>query len=242
MFTHRFAKAIGRITSKLLFFLLISCYGLHAQQWSFQTGVNVTTYDFKNTAGNALAGIKAGSGNLHAVQYRHKLADTAAILVSSSPWAIYLNQNPLLAKVLGKFQWGLGIQFNQFNAVGDAVNTAYSYQTDYLGISPSLQFSQKLYKHLSIQASGLCQINQLVHGNQWVNNRFIDLKNDPQFKNTQILTGFQVGLQQVISEGILISISYQQASSLQAMESQGTSLVLRPNSLIFGLVFQPKRK
>jgi hypothetical protein len=93
-----------------------------------------------------------------------------------------------------------------------------------------------------MQARGLCQINQLVHGNQWVNNRFIDLKNDPQFKNTQILTGFQVGLQQEISEGIHISISCQQASSLQAMESQGTSLVLRPNSFIFGLVFQPKRK
>lgn len=242
MFTHRLAKAIGRKISNLLFFLLIFSHSLHAQKWTFQSGVNLTTYDFKNTAGNSLAGIKAGSGSLHAIQYHRKLADTSAILVNSSPWAIYLNQRPVLAKVLGKFQWGFGLQFNQFNAVGDAVNTAYSYQTNYVGISPSIQFSQKIYKSLSVQTSGVFQVNQLIQGNQWVNNRFIDLKADPQFKNTQILTGFQLGLQQEITDGVQISISCQQISSLKANESQGTSLVLRPSSLIFGLVFQPKRK
>jgi len=242
MFTHLFAKAIGRKIGELLFFLLISSFVLHAQQWSFQAGVNLTTYDFKNSAGNSLAGIKEGSGNLIAIQYHRKFVDTSAILLNSSPWAIYLNQHSSLSKILGKFQWGLGLYFNQYNAFGDAANTAYSYQTDYMGISPSLQISQKLYKDLSIQATGLIQISQLIHGNQWVNNRFLDLKVDPQFKGPQSLSGFQIGLQQVITEGIQISFSYRQISSLQAIESQGTSLVMRPNSLVFGLIFQPKSK
>ena len=242
MFTHRFAKAIGRKMGISLFFLLICGFGLHAQQWTFQAGVNLTTYDFKNTAGNSLTGIKQGSGNLYAIQYHRKFVDTSAILLNSSPWAIYLNQRPVLSKILGKFQWGLGLHFNQYNAFGDAANTSYSYQTNYLGISPTLQFSQKLYKGLSIQASGLIQVSQLVHGNQWVNNRFLDLKIDPQFNGLQSLSGFQMGFQQVVSDGIQISLSYRQISSLQAVESQGTSLIIRPSSLVFGLIFQPKSK
>lgn len=121
MFTHRFAKAIGRKIGHSLLFLLISSSGLHAQQWTFQAGVNLTSYDFKNSAGNSLADIKEGSGNLIAIQYHRKFVDTSAILLSSSPWAIYLNQHPTLSKVLGKFQWGLGLHYNQYNALGDAV-------------------------------------------------------------------------------------------------------------------------
>jgi long-subunit fatty acid transport protein len=86
------------------------------------------------------------------------------------------------------------------------------------------------------------QVNQLLHGNQWVNNRFLDLKQDPQFNGIQTMAGFQLGVQQLISEGISLSLSYQQMSTMQAGEVQGTHLVLRPNSFVFGIIFQPKNK
>jgi hypothetical protein len=154
---------------------------LRAQTWAFQTGSNLTAFDFTNSSGQVVSGIKSGSGNLYGIQLQQKLVDTSALLLTSSPWTIYFNQHPTLARLLGKFQWALGIQYNQYNAVGDAVNVAFSYQTDYIGLRPSLQFNQPIYKNLSVQAAGILQVNQLLHGNQWVNNRFLDLKKDFAF-------------------------------------------------------------
>ena len=147
-----------------------------------------------------------------------------------------------MAKLLGKFNWGVELNLNQYNAVGDAANVAYSYQTDYIGISPSIQFTQKLYRGLSIQATGLVQISQIIHGNQWVNNRFMDLKDDVQFNSILGLGGYQIGLQQSISEIIRISMAYRQASSLSSKEAQGTHLSIQASSIVFGITIQPLRK
>ena len=242
MYTHLFATAAGRKGCILLFLAFLCMQNLRAQTWAFQTGSNLTTFDFTNSTGQAVSGIKSGSGNLYGIQFQQKLVDTSALLLTSSPWAIYFNQHSTLGKLLGKFQWALGIQYNQYNAVGDAVNVAFSYQTDYIGFRPSLQFNQPIYKNLSIQAAGILQVNQLLHGNQWVNNRFLDLKQDPQFNGIQTMAGFQIGVQQLISEGFSLSLSYQQMSTMQAGEVQGTHLVLRPNSFVFGIIFQPKNK
>lgn len=241
MFAHLIAQAMKGKLAISLFFLVIS-YAATAQQWSIQAGTNLTNFDFKNNAGNTLTGIKAGSGNIYSIQYQRKLVDTSALLLKSSPKVIYFNQHPALAKLLGKFNWGVELNLNQYNAVGDAANVAYSYQTDYIGISPSIQFTQKLYRGLSIQATGLVQISQIIHGNQWVNNRFMDLKDDVQFNGILGLGGYQIGLQQSISEIIRISMAYRQLSSLSSKESQGTHLSIQASSIVFGITIQPLRK
>ena len=241
MFVHLIAQAMKGKVAIWLFFLFIS-YTSAAQQWSFLAGTNLTTFDFKNNAGNPISGIKTGSGNIYAVQYQRKLVDTAALLLKSSPKVIFFNQHTGLAKLLGKFKWGVELNINQYNAVGDAANVSYSYQTDYIGISPSLQYTQQLYKGLSLQASGILQISQLLHGNQWVNNRFMDLMDDIQFNGILGMGGYQVGLQQSISENIRINIAYRQASSLSPKQSQGTSLAISPSSILFGITFQPLSK
>ncbi len=238
MFAHLIARAMKGKIAVWLFFLFIPAISF-AQQWTFQAGVNLTSFDFVTSTGASLSGIKAGSGNLFAMQYQRKLVDTAALLLKSSPKVIYFNQNPKLAKLLGKIKWGIELNINQYNAVGDAVNMAYSYQTDYIGISPSIQLTQKLYKGFSVQANALLQLSQLLHGNQWVNNRFMDLRNDKQFNGIQGFGGFQIGLQQVISDQLWLSIAYRQVSSLTAMQSQGTTLSINPSSFVFGIIIQP---
>jgi hypothetical protein len=131
---------------------------------------------------------------------------------------------------------------NQYNAVGDAVNTAYSYQTNYVGISPTLAYKQKIYQGLSLQGAVILQINRLIQGNQWVNNRFVDLRNDPQFNGIQSLTGYQVGISQKITENLQISMQAVQLANASPIASQGTTLSMRPMQLLFGIIIQPKSK
>ncbi|MFM7019841.1 MAG: hypothetical protein ACKOXC_03480 [Aquirufa sp.] len=242
MYNHLFAPAIGRKLGIVLIVLLIGVSRGYAQEWTFQAGINVTTFSFQNSSGQALKGIKPGSGNSLGIQYQRNWVDTSALLLKSNPAAIYINQHPIIAKLLSRFQWGVGIHLNQYNAVGDAVNTAYSYQTNYVGISPSLGYKQKVYKGLSFQGSGILQVNGLLQGNQWVNNQFVELKNDPQFNGIQSLTGFQIGLSQKITESFQISLQYGQLLNTAPIASQGTTLSMQPMHLLFGIIIQPKSK
>ena len=242
MYNHLFAPAIGRKLGIVLMVLLIGVSRGYAQEWTFQAGINVTTFSFQNSSGQALKGIKPGSGNSLGIQYQRNWVDTSALLLKSNPTAIYINQHPTLAKLLSLFQCGLGIHLNQYNAVGDAVNTAYSYQTNYVGISPTLAYKQKIYKGLSLQGAVILQINRLIQGNQWVNNRFVDLRNDPQFNGIQSLTGYQVGISQKITENLQISMQAVQLANTSPIASQGTTLSMRPMQLLFGIIIQPKSK
>jgi hypothetical protein len=160
-------------------------------------------------------------------------------LLRASPKTFFLNQRPSLAKLLSKFYFGGGIQFNQFNAAGDAVNVAYSYQTDYVGIGGYIQFQQAIYKNTALQVGIGLQVNQLIHGNQWVNNQFLDLRQDKQFNSLLVMGAYQVGIVQKITDGLSFCLNYQVSSSLNPIESNKTSLSFEPSSFLIGITYQP---
>jgi hypothetical protein len=58
--------------------------------------------------------------------------DSTKYKLEQTPFAIYLGQNPKVAKLLSLINYDLGLQFTQLNAVGDIQNNAFSYQTDYI--------------------------------------------------------------------------------------------------------------
>ena len=239
MYNYQFSKEKWSKLAICLFCSLFFHDQASAQNWSFNLGTNLTSFDFKNTSGQPLQGIKAGSGSTYSIQYLQKLVDTTALLLRASPKTIFLNQRPSLAKLLSKFYFGGGFQFNQFNAVGDAVNVAYSYQTDYVGIGGSFLFQQPIYKNTSIQVGIALQVNQLIHGNQWVNNQFLDLRQDKQFNGLLVMGAYQLGFVQKITEGLSFCINYQVSSSLNPIESNKTSLGFNPSSFLIGITYQP---
>ncbi len=242
MCKHLLAPAIRRFGGICLSILLIGVFRIYAQEWTFQAGTNVSQFVFVNSHGIPLSGIKSGSGHALGVHYQRKWVDTSALLLKASPTAIYINQHPTLAKFLSRFQWGIGIESNQYNAIGDAFNTVYSYQTNYWSLIPSLQYRHLIYKGLSIHASGMLQVNRLFQGNQQVNNHLVDLMDDLQFNEMHIQGGFQVGVSQKLSDNIQLTLNVGQLSQMSPAMSQGTSLTIKPTRILFGIIFQPKIK
>lgn len=239
MYHFHFSKEQWGKLAICLFCSLLLRNQAYSQNWSLNLGTNLTRFDFKNSAGQTVDGIKVGSGSSYSLHYTRKFVDTTALLLRVSPKAIFFTQHPSLAKLLSKFYFGGGLQFNQFNAVGDAVNIAYSYQTDYVGINGTFQFHQPIYKNLGIHAGMGLQLNHLIHGNQRVNNQYLDLRQDQQFNGPHAMGSIQLGLEQKISNGIYLTLTYQQSSSISPIESNKTNLAFKPSTMLIGITYQP---
>ena len=97
---------------KSIFTLLIIVFftiTINAQSWNFEVGNNSTRYVFTNSAGNNPDFLKASSG-LH----------------------LALSRENKLSKV---FFYDLGLNYNQYNSVGDVQNIPFSYQADFMGLT-----------------------------------------------------------------------------------------------------------
>ena len=112
----------------------LSCFVSLSQQVKLTQGIAITEFIYQNEQGQNVQGLKSGSGLAFALAF-HKasLVDSAKYKLDQTPFAIYLGQNPKVAKLLSLINYDLGLQFTQLNAVGDIQNNAFSYQTDYVG-------------------------------------------------------------------------------------------------------------
>ena len=137
-----------------------------AQQFKLNQGIALTEFSYQNDQGQPFQGLKRGSGLAFQLSY-HKvsLVDSSKYKLEQSPFAIYLGQNPNIARLLSMINYDLGIQFNQLNAVGDIQNTAFSYQTDYIGLQGKVGFRIQLPFACSINLQGIASVNKIVHGN-----------------------------------------------------------------------------
>jgi hypothetical protein len=221
-----------------IFFL--SCISLTsiAQQFKLTQGIAITHFNYQNDQGQNIQGLKAGSG-LAFVMAFHKasLVDSAKYRTEQTPLAITLGQNLALAKMLSMINYDLGIQFMQLNAVGDIQNNAFSYQTDFLGIQGKLGFRIPLPAKFSVNLQGIVSVNKIIHGNQLIMNRYIDLTEDAQFSQVKILAGYGAELERSFSDKVVGFFAYQQTQTLNSNPVGQSTLKFNPSTFSVGIRF-----
>ena len=229
--------SVKRALARLILSVFI-CSSAHAQQFKLNQGIALTQFNYQNDQGQAFQGLKRGSGLAFQLAY-HKasLVDSAQYKLEQSPLAIYLGQNPKIARLLSMINYDLGIQFNQLNAVGDIQNTAFSYQTDYLGLQGKLGFRIRLPFASSINLQGIVSVNKIVHGNQLLLNRYVDLTEDPQFSQVKIMTGYGAELERQFSGKIAGFMAYQQSQTLNSNPIGLSTLNFTPSVFSIGIRF-----
>jgi hypothetical protein len=232
-----FNKLSTRRLARLISFFLIS-YGMQAQQFKLNQGIALTEFSYQNDQGQPFQGLKRGSGLAFQLSY-HKanLVDSSKYKLEQSPFAIYLGQNPKIARLLSMINYDLGIQFNQLNAVGDIQNTAFSYQTDYIGLQGKLGFRIQLPFACSINLQGIASVNKIVHGNQLLLNRYVDLNEDPQFSQVKLMAGYGAELERQFSGKIAGFVAYQQSQTLNSNPVGLSTLNFTPSVFSIGIRF-----
>jgi len=199
---------------KILFtILLVSAMSLSAfsQTWNFEAGNNITRYVFTNSAGNNPDFLKSSSG-LHLALSREN-------------------------KISKSFVYDLGLAYNQYNNVGDVQNIPFSYQTDCMGLTGGIGPSYTGLHGLTVSAKASGAIQTLVNGTQLLQNRYLDLANDDQFKGLKVSIGYTLSITKKVNDLVSVYTSFQH---LDTNTFGSSTLNFVPSTFSFGLKIATK--
>ena len=199
---------------KILFtILLVSAMSLGAfsQTWNFEAGNNITRYVFTNSAGNNPDFLKSSSGLHLALSLENKISKS--------------------------FVYDLGLAYNQYNNVGDVQNIPFSYQTDFMGLTGGIGPSYTGLHGLTVSAKASGAIQTLVNGTQLLQNRYLDLANDDQFKGLKVSIGYTLSITKKVNDLVSVYTSFQH---LDTNTFGSSTLNFVPSTFSFGLKIATK--
>ena len=172
---------------KRILLLLIVSISSFAQSYKFAVGSNITSYVFTNSAGANPSFLSPSSG-LH----------------------LSLSRESKLSK---SFLVDYGINYNQFNNVGDVQNIPFSYATDFIGLNAGIGPKLSLGKGITFITKVNASISTMVNGNQFLLNRYVDLADDTQFNSLRTMYGYSLELSKQISPQVGVYVKYQHLDS-----------------------------
>ena len=198
---------------RILFFILLSLPA-YSQSYQLAVGSNLTSYLFVNSASTNPANLRSASG-MHLSLHRE-------------------------AAISNDFYYDLGINYNQFNTVGDVQNIPMSYNTDFIGLGAGIGPHIKLGKTTSLVVKGRVSAVKMINGNQMLLNRYINLADDDQFNSIRTMYGLSLDLRKQINAQVSTFVSYQYMTSYKQFinpNKTGTSTVnFIPTTFSLGLV------
>jgi hypothetical protein len=191
--------------------LLFVVSSVSAQTWNLSVGANTTNFVYTNSQGVNPTYLKPGTGLNMTLGYEKAMSR--------------------------RFQYDLGLAYSQYNSVGDVQNIPFAYNTDFLGlaggIGPKLEFRNDFT--LMLKARGTVQT--MVNGNQFLQNRYVDLAEDDQFTGLRYFVGFSLELEKKVNQNTFVFAQYQHLDTIQF----GTStLNFVPSTFSFGIKLQSK--
>lgn len=172
---------------KRIILLLLFSLPAFSQSYKFSVGSNITSFVFTNSAGANPSFLRPSSG-LHLSLFRE-------------------------ASLSKLFLYDFGVNYNQFNNVGDVQNIPFSYATDFIGLNAGIGPKLSLGKGITFIAKANASISTMVNGNQFLLNRYVDLSGDDQFNSMRTMYGYSFELTKQISPQVGVFVKYQHLDS-----------------------------
>lgn len=192
--------------------ILGSLQNLYSQEIYFYSGKNYTNYDYKDNSGFSNPELQKGSGVFYEMGYALPLSNE-------------------------KISYAIGLNLNDYNAIGGNTVNSYSWNAQYLGVKNSISYSLFERRSFDIIISGGLTIATLVYGKQNRNGNYLDLMSHKEFSGVivQPFLGFQTRYN-IINDGYL-SFGYNFSKSFNITNSTNEKLSFNNNQLQFGIHF-----
>ena len=203
--------------------------------WKLGLGNSNTQYMFLNSKGQPLTFLKQGSGNTIFISSEKTLLDSSIMLGQTTERAVFFLNHPFLLKFLTHTTYEMGLNFNQYNAVGDIQKITMNYQTSYLGFfvggGPYVYLTKGIY--LSIK--GILSLQKISQGTQQLNNQYVDLMQEKEFNRIMYFVGYSGTLTKKLTNGLSLFVQAQQSRSYNLRTEGEENLNFSAFNFSFGL-------
>jgi hypothetical protein len=193
-----------------LFSILLFPAALFAQTYKLSVGSNITSYVFTNSSGTNPSFLRPASG-MH----------------------LSLTREATLSK---SFLYDFGINYNQFNNVGDVQNIPFSYATDFVGLGAGIGPRLSLGKGIALVSKLQVAASTMVNGNQFLLNRYVDLSSDNQFSSLRTMYGYSFELSKQINPQIGM---FAKCQHLDSYNFGSSTLNFIPSTFSIGISLRP---
>ena len=189
--------------------IALSFQQIQAQEIYLQTGKNYTQYDYKSDTSSSPS-LQAGSGNFYEIGY-----------------IMTMNNQ--------KLKYAIGMNLNEYNAIGGNSVSSYSWNTQYLGVQNT--FSIAFVKKSGFQASanGGLGIATLIYGKQNINGEYLDLSSQKEFSGLWLAPKLGLQASYNVDNDIYLSLGYAYSKIFNVSNSTQEKLSFNNNQIQFGV-------
>jgi hypothetical protein len=195
----------------MLILIVLSFQNIHSQELYLQTGKNFTNYDYKSDTSSSPS-LQAGIGNFYEIGYR-----------------IILNNE--------KLKYAIGLNLNEYNAIGGNAVSSYSWNTQYLGVQNTFSIAFLKASGLEVSANAGLGINTLIYGKQNINGKYLDLSSQKEFSGLWIAPKLGLQASYNVNNDINLSLGYGYSKSFNLTNSTAEKLSFNNNQIQFGVNF-----
>ena len=195
----------------MLTLIVLSFQNIHSQEIYLQTGKNFTNYDYKSDTSSSPS-LQSGTGNFYEIGYR-----------------IILNNE--------KLKYAIGLNLNEYNAIGGNTVSSYSWNTQYLGVQNTFSIAFLKASGLEVSANAGLGINTLIYGKQNINGQYLDLSSQKEFSGLWIAPKLGLQASYNVNNDINLSLGYGYSKSFNLSNSTAEKLSFNNNQIQFGVNF-----
>jgi hypothetical protein len=200
---------------------LISISKLKAEDWSYQMGINSTRFRYVSPSGLSQNSFQPDAG-LH-----------LSILRSDR----LINPSKTKSRFLKKLDYHIGLDINQYNAVGETQNIPFSYTSNFVGIKLGIGSNANLGRGLNLAYRAQSHINKFVLGSQKMGNEVFNLRGNSQFDRIQWQLGGEVKLSKKINSQVATFIFFSETWQMNNSQLDGSQFAINPTSFGFGIQY-----
>ena len=208
----------------LVFLLMVSSPFLCGQTIFFNTGVNNTTYDYKNSMGGSSDNVLSSNGAFYEIGYGIPLDFSRR----SRGWGRY-------SRMMFKTSFSL----NNYNATGGNTLDNYDWKSQYIGLRTGVEYM--IFPNSSVTASveGSFGFETLLNGKQKIGGETFDLKDNEEFNGLFVAPKLGLNVLYNVTEdvGLTGGIHFSKALSMKG-ESGGEKLQFNNTHFSFGVIIQ----
>ena len=203
-------------------FIILFSYSLNSQTAFFSTGLNSTSYDYKNTKGNSNDNVQSSSGNFYEIGYSFPLEMSRR------------------TRSLGRYSrlhFKTALSLNEYNATGGNTIDNYQWDSKYLGLRTNLEYYFLGADLVAVSVDGGLGFEFLLNGKQKIGGNTYNLKDSDEFNGLYLTPSIGLNVSVNISEEVSLTTGYSFSKAISS-KSGDESVSFNNSQLKFGIIIQ----